>query len=256
MELVFSSSNESKLGDYRRIAARLTAKADSDEVRRMKNVEYVMRFSDDLFGFNINILCPTDIGATIEDVAETGMSLYENAGIKARAAYNILKRPVFADDSGNWINGIGGPAVFTGRYAEDRKNIKKCLEQLDTVYDTYSNTGAHTSEVITTTVICLITNDGKEHYFSGSLKGHIAWDLSKDDYENADDFEPGWTSILEPDLSFYTDEESARFTRRIYAGYRPTMSALGQDIYDDICPRHMALLNMLNYIKTRGNLDE
>lgn len=265
MEIVCATTNKSKLDDYRRIATKLTSKANPDEVIRMISSEYYTRFAEELIGREVSILGLDDIldfdgDISIPKVAETGMSLYENAGIKARAAYNALgkRRTVFADDSGNWINGIGGPAVFTGRYAEDRKNIKRCLEQMDTLENAFSNIHAEDRKITTTTVICMITCDGEEHYFSGSLEGRISRSICKDDYDSIDDTKPAWANILYPHFKFCSSISESAFAKRAFkTGKRePAINMFGPDdaivLYDDICPRRIALLNMLCWIQREG----
>lgn len=262
MELLCASSNQSKLDDYRRIAAKLTAASGSDEAQHMTNTEYVMAFSEELFGYDINILGLEDMGLTEVKknimAEETGMSLYENAAIKARAAFAEFKRPVFADDSGNWINGIGGPAVFTGRYAEDHKNIKRCLEQMDTLHNSFGDHECHPRKMTTTTVICLITEDGKEHYFSGSLEGRISNELTKEYYDSIDATKPAWINVLHPHLTFYNEHTRAKFQGKVFDEHgvlsTPPLSAFknAMELYDDICPRRIALLNMLYWIRKGG----
>lgn len=261
MELLCATSNKSKLDDYRRIAAKLTAPVDSDAAKHMLSTEYETQFSEDLLGADVTIIGLNDIG--INDVEknmiaeETGMSLYENAAIKARAAFNIFRRSVFADDSGTWFNGIGAPGVFTGRYADDHKNIKKCLEQTDTLYNPY---GLYNMRGMTaTTVICLIDNFGNEYFFSGSLEGHISNSITKEDYDKVDDTKPAWANVLYPHLKFYTERAKTEFTKKEFelAGPlgKPPITGFGEystELYDDICPRRIALLNMLCYIKEEG----
>lgn len=69
------------------------------------------------------------------DVEETGTTFAQNAAIKAKAIYDICKRPVIADDSGLCVDALGGqPGVRTARYAGDghdsEANIDKLLAAL------------------------------------------------------------------------------------------------------------------------------
>ena len=67
---------------------------------------------------------PAEAGITDFDPAETGTSFAENALIKARALYRILRasRPVnggavLADDSGLCVDALGGrPGIYSARY--------------------------------------------------------------------------------------------------------------------------------------------
>ncbi len=49
---------------------------------------------------------------------ETGNSFYENSLIKAKALWQIVKKPVIADDSGLCVEALKGePGIYTARYA-------------------------------------------------------------------------------------------------------------------------------------------
>ncbi|MBQ8451300.1 MAG: RdgB/HAM1 family non-canonical purine NTP pyrophosphatase [Clostridia bacterium] len=75
-----------------------------------------------------------------EDIDETGTTTNENAEIKVRAVLEFEKKqglafPVLADDSGLFVNALGGePGVHTARYAvdhSDEANRKKLLFNLN-----------------------------------------------------------------------------------------------------------------------------
>lgn len=70
------------------------------------------------------------------DVEENGSSFFENAMIKAKAAYARYKVPVLADDSGLQCDALKGePGIRSARFAgdeqDDEKNINKLLESLN-----------------------------------------------------------------------------------------------------------------------------
>ena len=74
------------------------------------------------------------------DVEETGVTLEENALIKARAIAKLTGLPSLADDTGLMVDALGGaPGVFSARYAgghgDDEANIRKLLEELRDVPD-------------------------------------------------------------------------------------------------------------------------
>jgi XTP/dITP diphosphohydrolase len=70
------------------------------------------------------ILLPAQEGVNFE-AEEIGGSFYENAFIKARALYALVKEPVIADDSGLCVDALGGrPGVYSARYgSENGKNL-------------------------------------------------------------------------------------------------------------------------------------
>ena len=62
------------------------------------------------------IITPKDIGLDFDPV-EDGKSFFENSLIKAKALYEIVKKPVIADDSGICVDGLnGGPGIYSARY--------------------------------------------------------------------------------------------------------------------------------------------
>ena len=62
------------------------------------------------------IVLPKDEGIEF-DPEETGSTFFENAMIKAKALYDIVKAPVLADDSGLCVGFLkGAPGVHSARY--------------------------------------------------------------------------------------------------------------------------------------------
>ncbi len=71
---------------------------------------------------------------------ETGETFEQNARIKAKALYDVMKEPVLADDSGLCVDALGGaPGVYSARYAGepcvDENNNKKLLKAMEGVED-------------------------------------------------------------------------------------------------------------------------
>ncbi len=62
------------------------------------------------------ILLPSDLNCSF-DCIENGKTYLDNALIKAYALYNVVKRPVIADDSGISVIALdGAPGVYSARY--------------------------------------------------------------------------------------------------------------------------------------------
>lgn len=88
------------------------------------------------------IVLPKDEGIEF-DPEETGSSFFENAMIKAKALYDIVKAPVLADDSGICIDFLkGAPGVHSARYGSvegehvsAEAGINKVLAELKGVKD-------------------------------------------------------------------------------------------------------------------------
>ena len=63
------------------------------------------------------IRIPSDDGIEFDPV-EDGKSFYENSLIKARALWELVKKPVIADDSGICVEALNAePGIYTSRYA-------------------------------------------------------------------------------------------------------------------------------------------
>ena len=106
----------------------------------------------------------------LPDVLETGSTFAENAAIKARAYFEMLKLPVIADDSGLVVPALNGePGIYSARYAgenaNDRENNKKLLSKLDGI----------SKEQRRAYFVCeLVLIDNKlEKLFSGQTWGEI-----------------------------------------------------------------------------------
>jgi len=77
------------------------------------------------------------------EVVESGKTLNENARLKAKTICEFSKLPALADDSGLFIDALGGqPGVYSARWAgyegvdskmKDLANINKALEELKDV---------------------------------------------------------------------------------------------------------------------------
>ena len=83
---------------------------------------------------DIQVLGLTDF-PDMPDVEETGATLTENALLKSRAVAEFSGLPALADDSGLFVDALGGdPGVFSARWAgehgNDAANTAKVLAQL------------------------------------------------------------------------------------------------------------------------------
>ena len=103
-----------------------------------------------------------------DEIPETENTIKGNAFLKSSFIYNKLNINCFSDDSGLFINALGGdPGVRSARYASEisdkEKNINLVLKNLR---------GEKDRSAAFKTCICLII-DGKTNYFEGSVKGVI-----------------------------------------------------------------------------------
>ncbi len=109
------------------------------------------------------------------DVEETGLTLEENALLKARAAAEATNRVSIADDTGLFVWALGGaPGVYTARYAGEScsysDNTAKLLNAL-------SGEKPPNRKASFKTVIAMVTPEGEEHVFEGSVDGLITEEL-------------------------------------------------------------------------------
>lgn len=117
---------------------------------------------------HITLVTLADLNVT-EEIQETGITLKENAEIKADYVFREFGLPVFADDTGLLVRALNNePGVYSARYAGEHatyeENCNKLLSQLNDKED-------RSAEF--TTVICYIDAEGKKSFFSGNVKGAI-----------------------------------------------------------------------------------
>lgn len=74
------------------------------------------------------VLCPSDLGISFNP-EETGDSFVENALIKAKSLWEIVKEPVLADDSGICVDALNGaPGIYSSRFGST-KDYKPTQEE-------------------------------------------------------------------------------------------------------------------------------
>ena len=103
-----------------------------------------------------------------DEIPEIENTIKGNAFLKSSFIYKKFNINCFSDDSGLFINALGGdPGVRSARYASEisdkEKNINLVLKNLR---------GEKDRSAAFKTCICLII-DGKTNYFEGSVKGVI-----------------------------------------------------------------------------------
>jgi XTP/dITP diphosphohydrolase len=103
------------------------------------------------------------------DVEETDKTLTGNALLKARAVVAATGLPAVADDTGLFVDALGGaPGVHSARYAgadaSDEENVSKLLHELE---------GGEDRSARFVTAIAFVTPDGWELTVDGVLEGNI-----------------------------------------------------------------------------------
>ncbi len=191
MELIFASHNENKV----------------NEIRQM-------------LPDSIQLLSLNDIGFH-DEIAETGSSLEENAKIKAETIFNLNGKPVFADDSGLFVEALSGaPGVYSARYAgtgNSQDNIRKLLAEL----------GENENRLAYfMTVFCIISQNGA-FYLDGKAEGNITKQP-----KGVEGF--GYDPVFLPH------------------GFNKTFAEMTHEEKNQISHRHKAVQKLINFVR---NLD-
>lgn len=162
-----------------------------------------------LVGSQYLIKTLTDIGC-MDDIAETGNTLTENAQIKSRFVYEKFGLDCFADDTGLEVDILSGsPGVYSARYAgpqrSDQDNMRLLLKNLE---------GKSDRKAQFRTVISLIMS-GNEMLFEGVLRGVINTTPTGDNGFGYDPiFEPEGTTLTLAQISL---EEKNKISHRARA---------------------------------------
>lgn len=188
-DIVFATNNAHKLSEIRRI-----------------------------IGERFRVLSLSDIGCH-EDIPETGMTLEENALMKARYVREHYGYDCFADDTGLLVDALGGaPGVYSARYAggdghDSEANMRLLLRNMDDKDNRSSRFR---------TVIALIEGD-VEHLFKGECEGLITRER-----EGTDGF--GYDPVFLP------------------TGYNLTFAQMSPDEKNAISHRGRAVSKLISYL--------
>ncbi|MBK8926569.1 MAG: non-canonical purine NTP diphosphatase [Crocinitomicaceae bacterium] len=155
-----------------------------------------------------------------DDIPETGLTLTENALIKARFVWQKFGQACFADDTGLEVEALNGaPGVFSARFAGEEKSADKNMQKL--LLDLGNNSNR---KACFKTVIALIV-DGKEFIFEGRVDGRIT--LTR---QGEGGF--GYDPVFMPD------------------GYEKTFAEMSLDEKNKISHRGRALAKLVSWLKT------
>ena len=150
------------------------------------------------------VISQSEAGIELE-VEETGTTFEENALLKARAIYEITKKPVISDDSGLEVDYLGGePGVYSAVYAEPGKRRAKILEKLSGA--PYEKRGARF-----VSCIVYINERGEEQVFFGTCGGKIGFENKG---ENGFGYDPIFEIRDGVTLAMLTDDEKNAISHR------------------------------------------
>jgi len=137
MELIFASHNENKVNEIRQM---------------LPNFVQLLSLNDIDFH---------------DEIEETGSTLEENARIKAETIFKMTGKPVFADDSGLFVEALGGaPGVYSARYAGTGNSLDNIMRLLAELGESENRTAYFM------TVFCIINQNGI-FYLDGKAEGSI-----------------------------------------------------------------------------------
>jgi XTP/dITP diphosphohydrolase len=121
-----------------------------------------------IFG-DVEIISMADAGFEGE-IEENGNSFKENAYIKAKAVSDKLHLPVLADDSGLYVDVLGGaPGIYSARFSGegDAGNRALLLHRMSGLSDRKAHFEC---------AVCLIMPDGKTYFGEGATYGRILFE--------------------------------------------------------------------------------
>ena len=158
----------------------------------------------------------------VEDIAETGTSLEENALIKSQYIYQKTGLSCFADDTGLEVDALGGrPGVYSARYAGEQATAEDNMQKLFFEMEGQKNRRARFR-----TVISLILN-AKEYSFEGQVEGEILHHKPGDDGF-------GYDPIFNP------------------AGYDQSFAEMTMEQKNKISHRGLAIKKLLHFLSHRS----
>lgn len=168
---------------------------------------------------HLEVLGLPDIGIDY-DIPETGLTLEENAYIKAKYLYDQTGKVALSEDTGLEVFALAGQlGVHTARYAGDQKNPQDNMNKLLDALRHLSDRSAQFR-----TVIALV-NDDETLYFEGIVKGRISTFIS--DKEGF-----GYDPVFIPD------------------GYNEPFSELNSEIKNQISHRARAVSRLMTYLNS------
>lgn len=172
--------------------------------------------------FDCQVLSKAQVGLEDLEVVEDAPTLEGNSEKKARAIWERVKAPVLADDTGLFVEALGGrPGLYTARYAGEgcspKDNRVKLLGELEGLA-----LEERKADFITSLVI--IDQEGQSHLAQGICPGYIS-------LEERGQGGFGYDSVFIPE------------------GYKETFAELDPEIKNTISHRALALKKLSTMIE-------
>lgn len=185
-----------------------------------KNKHKLQEIQEILSQYDIELVLQSELGVDV-DPDENGATFEENSYIKAKAVLDATGMTTIADDSGLWVDALGGaPGVHSARYGcpdykTDRDRLNLLLKNMEGIKD-------RTARFVC--VITLLKPDGTKLVARGECEGVI-------------DTVPRGNSDFGYDPVFYVPAEGCTF------------SEMGSDRKNAISHRSNALKNLCKMLE-------
>lgn len=119
-----------------------------------------------------NIVLPKDIGLEFS-VEEDGTSFIENSLIKAKALYNLIKKPVLADDSGLLVEALPNElGIYTARFGQSDEIKLTSKEQYELLLKRLDSTDNRKAKFVC--ALSLILDENNIVIIEENMEGSIA----------------------------------------------------------------------------------
>ncbi|WP_338984186.1 RdgB/HAM1 family non-canonical purine NTP pyrophosphatase [Spiroplasma endosymbiont of Othius punctulatus] len=164
------------------------------------------------------------------DILETGITLEENAMIKAKTFANLINQTVISDDSGLFIEALGNfPGVYSARWAgEGFSDLELCEKIIDKLKE--NNLEAKINKASMRTVVAYYDPEKNiEKIFNGRIDGVI-------------------TKTIKGETGFGYD-----FIFAPNGGEGKTFAELGYDFKVEHSHRKLAVNELINFLEENGN---
>ena len=179
----------------------LISSSNKDKIKEMKGI----------LGDSYKLITKEDLDLADFDVEEDGETLAANAYKKAKELYDKTKRNVRADDTGLFVEALGGaPGVYSARYAGEscsyQDNVDKMLRELKEIEDLKDRRATFK------TVLCLITQEGRVEFIEGRLEGSI---IKEEKGSNGFGYDPIFMPLgMDKTLAELSDKEKNKISHR------------------------------------------
>ncbi|MDA8628954.1 RdgB/HAM1 family non-canonical purine NTP pyrophosphatase [Bacteroidia bacterium] len=168
----------------------------------------------------LGIVSLKDVGF-LKEVDETSSTFSGNAELKARAVFEEVGKPCFADDSGLCVTALNlEPGVRSARYSSETGPVDHLQNNLKLLKN-LKHTDDRSAYFIT--VICLIDSEGQTSFYEGRVFGEISREM-----KGVHGF--GYDPLFIPQ------------------GYDQTFAELGEGVKNKLSHRSVALRKMVEDI--------